>query len=126
MSTHRDKEIWVFGDYRNYFQNRVTLQILAKAVDLASVTGGTVCAVVFGHGVSEWVGEYIAHGAEKVYVIDDAALESYAIETYAWLLQRLAGQCRPEIPQQRPRPAPAQLRLPFQLGPVHTMRMAFA
>jgi electron transfer flavoprotein alpha subunit len=30
-------------------------------------------------------------------VIDDAALESYAIETYAWLLQRLAGQCRPEI-----------------------------
>jgi electron transfer flavoprotein alpha subunit len=97
MTTRQRKEIWVFGDYRNYFQNRVTLQILAKAVDLASVTGGTVCAVVFGHGVSEWVGEYIAHGAEKVYVIDDAALESYAIETYAWLLQRLAGQCRPEI-----------------------------
>ena len=46
MTTEQRKEIWVFGDYRNYFQNRVTLQILAKAVDLASATGGTVCAVV--------------------------------------------------------------------------------
>ncbi len=45
-----NKEIWVFGDYRNYFQNRVTLQILARAVDLASTTGGKVCAVVFGNG----------------------------------------------------------------------------
>lgn len=96
MNTHEGKEIWVFGDYRNYFQNRVTLQILAKAVDLAAATGGTVCAVVFGHGVAEWVGEYIAHGAEKVYLIDDAALASYSIETYAWLLTRLAEQYRPE------------------------------
>jgi electron transfer flavoprotein alpha subunit len=96
MTSPASKEIWVFGDYRNYFQNRVTLQILAKAVDLAAVTGGTVCAVVFGHGVGEWVGEYIAHGAEKVYLIDDAALAAYSIETYAWLLQRLAKQYRPE------------------------------
>jgi electron transfer flavoprotein alpha subunit len=97
MTAKQSKEIWVFGDYRNYFQNRVTLQILAKAVDLAAVTGGTVCAVVFGHSVAEWMGEYIAHGAEKVYVIDDAALAPYSIEAYAWLLTRLAGQYRPEI-----------------------------
>jgi electron transfer flavoprotein alpha subunit len=97
MTAKQRKEIWVFGDYRNYFQNRVTLQILAKAVDLAAVTGGTVCAVVFGHSVAEWMGEYIAHGAEKVYVIDDAALAPYSIEAYAWLLTRLAGQYRPEI-----------------------------
>ena len=96
MDATHSKEIWVFGDYRNYFQNRVTLQILAKAVDLAATTGGTVCAVVFGHQVDEWVGEYLAHGAEKVFVIDDAALKNYSIETYAWLLHRLAEQRRPE------------------------------
>ena len=28
------KDIWVFGDYRNYFRNRVTLQLLAKATEL--------------------------------------------------------------------------------------------
>jgi electron transfer flavoprotein alpha subunit len=96
MNGQDSKAIWVFGDYRNYFQNRVTLQILAKAVGLAASTGGRVCAVVFGHRVEEWVGEYIAHGAEKVYVIDDPGLKNYSIETYAWLLHRLAEQYRPE------------------------------
>ena len=64
------KAIWVFGDYRNYFQNRVTLQLLAKAADLAKQLNGTVCAVVAGHETGEWVDEYIAHGAEKVIVAD--------------------------------------------------------
>jgi len=41
--------IWVFADYRNYFQNRITLQLLAKANDLASELEAEVCAVVFGY-----------------------------------------------------------------------------
>lgn len=90
------KDIWVFGDYRNYFQNRVTLQILARAVDLASTTGGNVCAVVFGHNVKEYVDEYIAHGAQKVYVMDDPGLLSYSLETYSRLLTGLAKQYQPE------------------------------
>lgn len=89
-------DIWVFGDYRNYFQNRVTLQILAKAVDLASTTKGSVCAVVFGHNVDEYVSEYIAHGARKVYVVDHPSLATYSMETYAWLISRLAQQYQPE------------------------------
>ncbi len=94
MSSNR--EIWVFGDYRNYFQNRVTLQILARAVDLASTTGGKVCAVVFGHGTGEYVAEYIAHGARKVYVMDDPKLSAYSIETYSWLMVWLAKKYQPE------------------------------
>ncbi|MEK6193807.1 MAG: electron transfer flavoprotein subunit alpha/FixB family protein, partial [Deltaproteobacteria bacterium] len=89
-------DIWVFGDYRNYFQNRVTLQILAKAVDLASTTKGSVCAVVFGHNLDEYVSEYIAHGARKVYVVDHPSLATYSMETYAWLMSRLAQQYQPE------------------------------
>jgi len=90
------KDIWVFGDYRNYFQNRVTLQILARAVDLASKTGGKVCAVVFGHKVNDYVAEYIAHGAQKVYVMDDPRLLIYSLETYSRLLTRLAKKYQPE------------------------------
>ena len=85
-------ETWVFGDYRNYFQNRVTLQILAKAVDLSAVTHGSVCAVVFGNKVDEYVAEYIAHGARKVYVVDHPALAAYSMETYAWLMSWLVQQ----------------------------------
>ena len=68
MTKHR-QSIWVFGDYRNYFQNRVTLQLLARANELAPKIGAEVCAVVFGHNVDEYVGEYIAHGAQRVYRI---------------------------------------------------------
>ncbi len=92
----QNNDIWVFGDYRNYFQNRVTLQILSKATELAAVTGGTVCAVVFGHDAQEYVKEYIAHGAKKVYLIDDPKLEAYAIEAYCHLMVLLAKQFCPE------------------------------
>ena len=91
-----NKDIWVFGDYRNYFRNRVTLQILARAADLAAETGGEVCAVVLGHQVDEFVSEYIAHGARRVYVVDDPGLKHYSIETYAFLISRFVREFKPE------------------------------
>lgn len=97
MGAPASKDVWVFGDYRNYFQNRVTLQLLAKSRELAATLGGRVCAVVLGHQTDEWVGEYIAHGADTVYLIDDPKLAAYQAETYAALLEGLAGRLRPEI-----------------------------
>ncbi len=92
-----NKEIWVFGDYRNYFQSRVTLQILARAKDLSSKTKGKVCAVIFGSNMDEYVKEYIAHGADKVYVIDHETLSNYSVETFTWLMTGLVSQFNPEI-----------------------------
>jgi electron transfer flavoprotein alpha subunit len=92
-----EKQIWVWADYRNYFHSRVTLQILARATDLAEKNNAKVCAVVFGDKVDAYVGEYIAHGAQKVYVIDDPALKVYNVESYAFLLTTLARQYGPQI-----------------------------
>ena len=89
--------IWVFADYRNYFQNRVTLQLLAKANDLASELGAEVCAVVFGHETDEYVAEYIAHGAHRVIVTEDPSLKQYSVEKYAVLMEKLAREYQPEI-----------------------------
>lgn len=91
------KEIWVFGDYRNYFQNRVTLQLLAKAVELASRIQAKVCAVLFGYEVAEYVTEYIAHGADCVYVTDHPLLKDYSVELYVNLTERLAKTRGPEM-----------------------------
>ena len=91
------RSFWVFGDYRNYFQNRVTLQLLSRATDLAKAVNAEVCAVVIGHGTDEFVREYIAHGANKVYVIDDTKVANYNVEIYASLLSYLARQHQPEI-----------------------------
>ncbi|HOS98380.1 MAG TPA: electron transfer flavoprotein subunit alpha/FixB family protein, partial [Deltaproteobacteria bacterium] len=90
-------EIWVFGDYRNYFQNRVTLQLISRATDLARPLNATVCTTVFGCNTDEWVGEYIAHGAQKVYLVEDESLKNYSSDRYVTLMERLARQYRPEI-----------------------------
>ena len=89
--------IWVFADYRNYFQNRVTLQLLAKANELAPAIEAEVCAVVIGYEVDEFVAEYIAHGAHKVIVVEDVALKQYSVEKYAVLMEKLAREHKPEI-----------------------------
>lgn len=89
--------IWVFADYRNYFQNRVTLQLLAKANELASGLNAEVCAIVFGHETDEYVAEYIAHGAHKVLVVDHANLKQYSIEKYTALMEKFARKYEPEI-----------------------------
>ncbi len=95
--TAKRRQIWVFGDYRNYFQNRVTLQLLSRATDLARKIDAEVCAVVFGDKVDEWVGEYIAHGAEKIYRTDHPRLAAYGVETYTLLMERLVKREKPEI-----------------------------
>jgi electron transfer flavoprotein alpha subunit len=89
--------IWVFADYRNYFQNRVTHQLLAKANDLASELDGEVCAVVFGYEADEYVAESIAHGAHKVLVVDHPSLKQYSVEKYTALMVKFAREYEPEI-----------------------------
>jgi len=89
--------IWLFADYRNYFQNRVTLQLLAKANDLASDLDAEVCAVVFGHETDEYVSEYIAHGAHRVLVIEHPSLKQYSVEKYTALMEAIARKHKPEI-----------------------------
>jgi len=102
MATKRAKqekeaEVWVFGDWRNYFDNRVTLQLLGRGSELAQELGATLCAVVFGHQIDEYIWEYTCHGADKVYAIDDPVLADYRMETYVDLTERLARRRQPEI-----------------------------
>jgi electron transfer flavoprotein alpha subunit len=96
MSTSK-RSIWVFADYRNYFQNRITLQLLAKANDLASELEAEVCAVVLGYETDEYVAEYIAHGAHKVLVVEHSSLKQYSVEKYTAIMENLAREYKPEI-----------------------------
>jgi electron transfer flavoprotein alpha subunit len=93
----KKRSIWVFGDYRNYFQNRVTLQLISRANDLAKVMGAEVCVTVFGSGVDEWVWEYTCHGAHKIYVCDHESLRFYSNDIYIHLMEKLVREHGPEI-----------------------------
>jgi electron transfer flavoprotein alpha subunit len=95
--SEKKRGIWVFGDYRNYFQNRVTLQLISRARELALPINAEVCVVVFGHKVDDFVANYIAHGADKIYLTEHPRLVEYSMETYSFLMERLARQEKPEI-----------------------------
>jgi len=97
MTKNRKKSIWVFGDYRNYYQNRVTLQLIARAVALAKTIQAEVCALIFGHEIDEWIMEYTAHGADRILAIDDPALKSYSMDRYLAIIEALAKERDPEI-----------------------------
>lgn len=97
MNEQSYRGIWIFGDYRNYFQNRVTLQLIAKARDLARTLKTEVTVLLLGDHVHQYAMEYVAHGADVVMVVDHAALRHYQVETYTKVVAGLVAEYRPEI-----------------------------
>ena len=87
----------MFGDYRNYFQNRVTLQLIAKGRELAKQTGTQVTAILLGEDVHQYAMEYVAHGADVVMVGDHSDLRDYRVETYTDVLAGWVKAHRPDI-----------------------------
>src|SRR5512138_3569856 len=58
---------------------------------------GTASAVVFGAGVDAVVKSAFEHGADEVFVADDAALTDYRSEPYASTLSALASAQSPDL-----------------------------
>jgi electron transfer flavoprotein alpha subunit len=97
MNDASHKGIWIFGDYRNYFQNRVTLQLIAKGKELAEKIRSDVTVLVLGDHIHQYAMEYVAHGADVVVVVDHPDLKHYQVETYTRLVAQLVESYRPEI-----------------------------
>ncbi len=89
--------IWIFGDHRNYFQDRVTLQLIARARELAEIVHTYVGVVLLGSDVDEYVLEYTAHGADKIFLVEDEKLGKYSSDLYTDILTDLVREFRPEI-----------------------------
>ena len=90
MSEH--KGIWVFSEAYD-----LTVEILGKARELANKLQTEVAAVLLGNSVQDKANELIKYGADKVYVVDNPALERFQAEPYLSVLHNLAATYRPEI-----------------------------
>lgn len=98
MGTNRDLNgVWIFGDYRNYFQNRVTLQLIAKGKELATRRNTKVTALLLGEQVQQYAMEYVAHGADVVIVAEHPDLKEYQVESYCALVAQWVEAFQPEI-----------------------------
>lgn len=89
--------VWIFGDYRNYFQNRVTLQLIAKGRELAETLRTRVTVLLLGEAVHQYAMEYIAHGADIVMVAEHPDLRCYQVESYTNVVARWAEAFKPDI-----------------------------
>lgn len=92
-------EIWVFAerDMATGAPVPVTLELLGLAGDLARARGTCTGAVLFGAEPAAAIATAIAHGADRVYTVEDPALYRYDDERYAAVLTRLIREHQPEI-----------------------------
>ncbi len=92
-------EIWVVAEKARHEDTiaAITRQLLGKGRDLANANGGALAAVVLGSGVSALTEAAFAYGADKVYVVDDAALAAYTTDGWVGTVAALAQQHQPTL-----------------------------
>jgi electron transfer flavoprotein alpha subunit len=90
-------EIWVIGEQRRGRLEEVSLGLLSKGAALSQTMGVTLASVLLGDEVEEAARELIFHGAEKVYLLEDARLRYYQSEAYVRLLTGVIKEHEPQI-----------------------------
>ena len=91
------REVWVFVEHEEGQIAPVSLELLGKAQSLARTINGRVCALLFGHGISDLTGPVIHHGADAVLWADHPELEVYRTLPYAKVVTDLVREREPYI-----------------------------
>jgi len=90
-------EVWVWIDQ---FRGQAVIpswEALGQARRLADALGTAAVACVFGQGVESLAQASIAHGADRVFLADDATLAEFRVEPYAALLSKLVREHQPGV-----------------------------
>lgn len=91
------RDVYVFAEQRDGELQKVGIELVGKARELADDLGQQVVAVLLGSGVKEKAQELVACGADKVVVVDDVMLEDYVTEPYTKALTAVINAKDPEI-----------------------------
>lgn len=91
------RDVYVFAEQRDGELQKVGIELVGKARELADDLGQQVAAVLLGSGVKDKAQELIACGADKVVVVDDVMLEEYVTEPYTKALTAVINAKDPEI-----------------------------
>ena len=95
FSDHRG--VWVFAEQYTGELNRVSLELLGKARQLAQLLDQEVSAVLIGHRVDGLAQTLIQHGADNVYLIEDMAFNAYQTQLYTAVIDELVALYKPGI-----------------------------
>ena len=89
-------DVFVLAEHRRGEFREVTLEMLGKGRELAEQMGGSLKAVLLGHGVDAFAGELVSQ-AHEVLVVEDERLENFNSELYQKVLVSLLAERKPTL-----------------------------
>ncbi len=97
MSNDTYTNVLVVVEQRHGHIQNIALELLGKARELADIRGQHVVAVLPGYQVEDLAPTLIAHGADRVVVIDHEVLEHFTTEPYTKAVVAALAEEKPEI-----------------------------
>jgi electron transfer flavoprotein alpha subunit len=89
--------VWVFVEQQDGCAATVSWELLGVGQQLAKDLSVELCAFILGHQVEHLAKDAFAHGATKVYIVDDPLLTNYRTEPYLRGTVDLVRKYKPEI-----------------------------
>lgn len=118
-----NKGVLIFGEVIDGKLAASTLELLGGGRGLADTLGEPLMLALVGSGVGACAKEGIAYGADKAFVVDDAALKDYTNDAYVSVMEKVVTQAAPNILLMAMTPVVRDLapRLAFRLGTAVSM-----
>ncbi len=97
IEVNRQGEVWVFAEQEAGRLSDVPLELLSKGRELADQLHVPLAAVLLGKNVSKLCNQLIHHGADRVYLAEDAILGHYQTTSYTRVVCDLITTYKPQI-----------------------------
>lgn len=89
--------VWIIAEQRDGALRKVSFEIASTARRLADELGTEVSAVLMGSGIEGIAPELGKYGVDRIFVADDAALETYTTDAYAAAAAHVVREKEPAI-----------------------------
>ena len=97
MSLQDYKGVFVFVQQVDNVITPVSFELIGKGKELANDLDTEVTAVVLGSKIDAMGKELARHGADRVIMVDDPALEVYTTEPYVHAFTEIINKYKPEV-----------------------------
>ncbi|MBL7574735.1 electron transfer flavoprotein alpha subunit apoprotein [Peptoniphilus asaccharolyticus DSM 20463] len=91
------KDVYVFIEQRDNKIQKVGIELLGKARELADALGQEVVGILLGESIKSETPVLFKHGADKVITVEDPMLKEYVTEPYAKAIFEVIKENSPEI-----------------------------